>query len=57
MAEIPNNTFEILKKCFDPQNGTFNVSPDNEQEIFRAVYDTENEALRVTISGVIIQQN
>ena len=49
MADYTSNSYEVLKACFDPQNGTFNVNPDNSYEVLKAVYDSNDEALRVNI--------
>lgn len=54
MMKTMDNTYEILKKVFDPQNGTINISPDNTYEVFKVIFDETNESLRVKITGDII---
>ncbi len=46
---MASNTYEILLDTFDPQSGTFNITPDNTFEVFQAVHDEANHALRVNI--------
>ncbi len=49
----PNTTYKVLRKVFDPQDGTFNITPDTAYEVLRAVYSVSEEALKVSFVGGI----